>query len=290
TSAAQTNNDSNDTSGTNNTSGTNKPLFIGVNQYTTMTMYKRDSQNFIEHLDEIKKSGADGIEGMANSAENVVTYAKQLKDHGLALRSLYMGGNFIDPSAVDATIAHILAIASAAKEYGTEVIVCNPDAKSGKSDEELILQAKSLDQLGAKLRDIGLTLALHYHTTELEFGGREFHHTLLNTNPENLSLCIEQHWSYRACGNSQVALFDHIKLYGDRIAEIHLRQSRDHVWTETYGDGDIDNSRFVSLLQYPNRSPMIVLEQAPEAKTPKTLTAAEALRASIDYTRAMFKG
>ena len=145
-----------------------------------------------------------------------------------------------------------------------------------------------MDILGAGWKKFGITLAFHYHTTELEFGGREFHHVLCGTDPDNVSLCFEQHWSYRACGNSQVAVFDHLKLYGDRSVAVHLRQSVNNVWSETFGDGDIDNVRLAAGFKKLPKMPHVVLEQAPENGTPKTLAPAEVLRRSAEYVRRVF--
>lgn len=63
-----------------------------------------------------------------------------------------------------------------------------------------------------------------------------------------MSLCLDVHWAYRGSGNSQVALFAIIKLYGHRIAELHIRQSRGGIWSETFGEGDIDYTRLTREL------------------------------------------
>ena len=267
---------------------TNQRLHVAVNQYTCGSIYGRENIDFWTRLDELKNSGLDGLEPTINSATDAEDIGKRLADHGLAMRSIYTGANLHVENAAEREIARILALAEKTKSFGTQVIVSNPAAKSGKSDAELILQSKNLDTLGAGLRKIGISLAFHYHTTELEFGGREFHHILCGTNPKNVSLCFEQHWSYRACGNSQVAVFDHLKLYGERSVEVHLRQSTSNVWSETFGDGDIDNIRLAAGLKKLPVIPHIVLEQAAEAGTPKTLAPADVFRRSVEYTRRVF--
>ena len=106
-----------------------------------------------------------------------------------------------------------------------------------KTDDQLKLQARLLSQLGARLSDLGLVLAYHNHDAELRHAAREFHHMMLGTDPSTVTLCLDAHWIYRGSGNSSVALFDVLKLYGPRISELHLRQSRDGVWTEDLCDG-----------------------------------------------------
>jgi inosose dehydratase len=225
---------------------------------------------------------------LLNSGTEAATIGKRLADHGLAMRSIYTSGYLHDEKTAEKEIARLLEIGEKAKQQGTEIVVFNPTAKGGKSDAELICQSKNMDILGAGLKKIGMAMAFHYHTTELEFGGREFHHVLCGTDPANVSLCFEQHWSYRACGNSQVAVFDHLKLYGDRSVEVHLRQSIGNVWSETFGDGDIDNVRLAAGLKKLPKMPHVVLEQAPENGTPKTMTPVETFRRGAEYVRRVF--
>jgi len=81
---------------------------------------------------------------------------------------------------------------------------------------------------------MGLTLSYHNHDIELRNAAREFHHMMVGTDPAYVTLCLDAHWIYRGAGNSAVALFDVLKLYGPRITELHLRQSKDNIWTETF--------------------------------------------------------
>jgi len=263
-------------------------LHIAVNQYTANSFFRRDEKNFWDELATLKSCGIDGFEATIGTAEEAENVGKRLKDAGLEMRSVYVGGSLHEKEHADKTIERILATAEKTKEFGTQFMIYNPAPKGGKSDEELIRQTKKVDELGAKLRGMGITLSFHYHTTELEFGGREFHHLLCGTDPANFTLCMEQHWSYRACGNSQVALFDHIKLYSSRIATTHLRQSIDNVWSEWYGDGDIDSKRLAAELKKLPKLPHIVLEQASEKGTPHTMTSADVFKKSVAYIRAIF--
>ena len=266
----------------------NKRLHVAVNQYTCGSIYGRDSIDFWTRLDELKNTGIDGLEPTIGSAADAETVGKRLADHGLAMRSVYTGANLHTESAATGEIARIQALGEKAKSFGTAIVVINLEPKSGKSDAELVFQSKNLDILGAGLKKTGISLALHYHTTELEFGGREFHHILCGTDPQNVSLCFEEHWSYRACGNSQVAVFDHLKLYGNRSVEVHLRQSVNNVWSELFGDGDIDYVRLAAGFKKLPVMPHVVLEQAAEGGTPKTLSPADIFRQSVEYIRRVF--
>jgi inosose dehydratase len=85
-----------------------------------------------------------------------------------------------------------------------------------------------------------------------------------------------------------VALFDIVKLYGSRVVEIHARQSEKGVWTEVFGPGDIDYLALTAALNKQGVKPHLVLEQAVEAKTPKTLTASEAHRRGVKHAAEVF--
>jgi inosose dehydratase len=150
------------------------------------------------------------------------------------------------------------------------------------------LQAGNLDRLGAELRKQGQVLSYHFHEPEFRCAAREFHHMMLGTDPRNVTLCLDAHWVFRGASDSQVALFDIVKLYGPRISELHLRQSSGGVWTETFGSGDIDYPRLAAELVKMKIRPHVVLEQAAEAKTPKTMGAVEAHQKGVAYTRKVF--
>jgi inosose dehydratase len=137
---------------------------------------------------------------------------------------------------------------------------------------------------------MGLTLAYHNHDMELRNAAREFHHMMLGTDPAHMTLCLDAHWIYRGAGNSQVALFDVIKLYGSRISELHLRQSQNGVWTEAFGPGDIDYPRLADVVLKIGVKPLLVLEQCVEAASPNTMNAVEASKRNIEYTRQVFAG
>jgi inosose dehydratase len=270
-------------------------LHVAINQWSVGAVRGRDKQkttiSFDEELAELAASGIDGLEPGLGSADQVAPLAAQLKKHGLQLRSIYTGSALDDPAKVGKESERIVALAKSAKEAGTKIIVTNPSPlpnRQGKSDEQLKTQAAALNKLGHELAALGLTLAYHNHDVELHHAAREFHHMMLGTDPRALRLCLDAHWVYRGAGNSQVALFDVVKLYAERVAELHLRQSTGNVWSETFGDGDIDYRELVKKLVEAGARPLIVLEQGPEGATPQTLATAEVHQRSGRYAREVF--
>jgi len=209
------------------------------------------------------------------------------------MRSLYVNSVLHERIKADESIDAVLAIAEKAKRLGTKIIVTNPSpirwgGPQNKDDAQLKVQATALEKLGRRLKAMGLTLSYHNHDIELRNAAREFHHMMLGTDPAYVTLCLDAHWIYRGAGNSAVALFDILKLYGPRITELHLRQSEDNIWTETFGDGDIDYPVLAKHLLNISVRPHIVLEQAVETGSPKTMTTVEAFKRSSQYARHVF--
>jgi len=274
-------------------------IHVACNSYSWTVFYQREGRDFNQSLDaglaDVAASGLDGYEPGIGGAAEIDRLAPLLKKHGLAMRSLYVNSDLHEPDKAQASIENVLAVAEKARTVGTRIIVTNPSplqwgGPRNKDDIQLKTQAAALNELGAKLKAMGLTLAYHNHDMELREAAREFHHMMLGTDPKNVTLCLDAHWVYRGAGNSQVALFDIVKLYGGRVSELHLRQSQDGVWSETFGPGDIDYVALADALREHKVRPHIVLEQAVEQGTPKTMKSVPAFRASTEYVRGGFAG
>jgi inosose dehydratase len=274
------------------------PLRVATNTYPWGTFARRRGRTFPLHTDEslaaIAAAGLPGYEPAIKSLTEFDGLAARLKGHGLEMRSLYVNSALHEEATAKQSIADVLAIARRAVALGAKIIVTNPapirwGGPENKTDAQLAGQARALDRLGAELRALGLALAYHNHDIELRHGGREFHHMLTATDPANVKFCLDAHWVYRGCGNSQVALFDVLEHYGARIVELHLRQSRGGVWTEVFtGTGDIDYGRLAGWLAQRRMSPLLSLEQAVEKGSTDTLDAVAAHRQSLANTRAVF--
>jgi len=272
-------------------------LQLACNQYPWTVFYARDNRDFNQELDkglsEVAACRFDGYEPLANNPQELDRLGPLLKKHGLEIRSIYVNSILHEHDKAEASIESVLAIARKAKELGTKIIVTNPSpirwgGPENKDDAQLRVQAAAIEKLGRELKAIGLTLAYHNHDIELRNAAREFHHMMAGTDPEYVTLCLDAHWIYRGAGNSAVALFDVLKLYGSRVTELHLRQSKDNIWTEAMCDGDIDYPALAKHLLEINVLPHMVLEQAVETGSPKTMSTIEAFRKSSQYARRVF--
>lgn len=272
-------------------------LHVACNSYSWTVFYRREGRDFNQSLDaglaDVAASGLDGFEPGFSSPAEVAPYAPLLKKHRLQMRSLYVNSDLHEKDKARTSIDNVLAIARAAQPLGARIIVTNPSPISwggpqDKNDDQLKIQAAALNELGAKLKAMDLVLAYHNHDMELRQAARELHHMMLGTDPENVTFCLDAHWVYRGSGNSQVALFDILKLYGPRVTELHLRQSKDGVWAETFALGDIDYPALARHIHALGLRPHLVLEQAVEQGTPHTMKPVEAFRRSTQHVRRLF--
>ena len=269
-----------------------------TNIYPWLTFYRRQGRDFEANLEssikEIKQSGADSLEPILSTPEKTVQLADALIDQGVAMVSAYVNSKLHEKADVQESIDTVLKLTRIAQDrMGTKIIVTNPihirwDGPENKNDDQIKLQGESLTTLGEALSREGLTLAYHNHDPELRLAGREFHHMLASTDPRYVKFCLDSHWIFRGSGDSNVALYDVIKLYGDRIVELHVRQSRKGIWTETLGDGDIDYSFLTKVIREIGIHPLVTVEQAVEENSPNTMDSLAAHKISHARARDIF--
>lgn len=274
-------------------------LPISSNGYNWQTFYKREGKVWGEHINEdmtyYSQSGLKAYEPSIESPKHAVEIITALKKNDIKMPSIYVNSLLHLESEAPKSIDNFLAIATEVKKYGTKIIVTNPTplkwgSANQKSDEQLIFQAKMLRKLGTLLKSQGITLAYHTHDMELKGGAREFHHMMQNVEPEFMSFCMDVHWIYRGSDNSQLPIFDLIKMYGNRIIELHIRQSKDGIWQEVFSaEGDIDYNRLVFELNKYKIKPHLVIEQCLEKGSPNTMDVIKAHRIDLQEIKNTFK-
>jgi len=259
---------------------------------------------WIQHLETEKKILAEGVEEVLASFHgagyrrvelNQDFFQPALRDktlkllakYNLAPETVYAGTTLHEAGAAEKSVRGVLELGRLLKAHGTRVIVTNPSPKPGqalKTEEELDTQAKYVDQLAAGLEQQGIKLALHHHTPELAEHAREWHHLLEYTNPRQVYCCVDVHWAYR--GGQDVMSF--IRETGDRLIELHLRNSHQGVWAEDFGPGDIDYQEVADYLRGISFNGYLVVELAYEKGTQITRSLDEDLRLSRLYTDKIF--
>ena len=270
---------------------------IACQQYNWFTFYRRDGKVWGEDIEQsygdLLKAGFNGFEASFDNVEQSKTNSNHLHQKNIQTHSIYVNSTLHDEQAVVTSMEQVLAIANVVKSYGVKIIVTNPspinwNSKEDKTDEQLKTQAKALNNLGKRLKALGISLAYHNHDSEMRNSAREFHHMMNGTDPEHVKLCLDAHWIYRGAGDSQVALFDIVQLYLDRIIELHIRQSKNGVWTEEFCEGDIDYRKLARMLYANNSKPHLVLEQCIESESPNTMNAIKAHKLGLDYLNDVF--
>lgn len=245
-----------------------------------------------EALDEIfaqvRDAGYEGIEmplALCGTAEAVSRVGDLLGRHELLLPSVYAGGPLHTDDAND-TGWVVLDQAAEAKMLGIRALTFNPAPAEGraKSDEELRLQTRWLDQLGSQLQSRGLNLALHFHAPELRDGGRELWADLDNTTRANVGLCLDVDWAWRG-GVDPLLILDR---YGDRLISLHLRDAVGGRWAQALGEGEHDYRPIQERLRALEFEGWVFVELAHEAGMAWTRPVAENLRRSREWVRRQF--
>lgn len=258
---------------------------ISSNAYNWLTFYRRENkawgENWDAHMKTYAETGLKAFEPTFTSPAEVLEIHAAAQENDIIIPSAYVNSLLHEKETAQKSVDDVLAIAENFKKSGTKILVTNPTpikwgGTETKSDEQLETQLIYLEMMGKELRKMGVTLAYHTHDMEMYGGAKEFHHMLQNTSPENVSFCFDVHWVYRGSQNSQLAVFDVLKMYGDRIVELHVRQSENGIWQETFGEGDIDYQRFAKELDKMKVKPHLVIEQCIEEKSPNTMKAVAA--------------
>lgn len=277
-----------------------KPPRLATNTYPWGTFAKRAGIEFVQHTDELfAQIASTGITGYEPNIKDISEFdglTDRLKAHGLEMGSIYVNSTLHDPAQLEQSLATVLDVAWRAAAIGVKILVTNPapirwGGPEDKTDAQIATQGKSLNRLGGELKKLGITLVYHNHDSELRLGAREFHHMLTATDPELVKFCLDAHWIFRGCGDSQVALFDALEHYGSRIVELHLRQSVGGRWSEVFtADGDIDHGRLKAWFDARGMKPHLVLEQAVEAGSPEKEDVITAHRRNKENASTLFAG
>ena len=233
--------------------------------------------------------------GFHNIELNAEFFAPDLRERTLNLirasdlmmPSVYSGGAMHKPELAMKTTRRALDIATVCKPFGCSAVVCNADPKGPgieKTDAELAAQAVALNQMGRVLSEAGFELRVHNHTPEMLSNAREWRHTLRETDPKYVSLCLDLDWVQQG-GQDPLAL---LKEAGERVHEIHVRSSRNKLWLEDLESGDVDYGAIDRYLKAAGSRPLVVVELAYRDNTAVSRPLSEDLSISRRYAEKIF--
>jgi inosose dehydratase len=229
--------------------------------------------------------------GFTNIELNPAFFAPAIREKTMSLLSslhfrmpsIYVGGNLHSPDGASKTIDNALQYFRMVAPFGCKALVTNPDPKAGdqqKSDDELNIEAESLNRMGKALDSEGCELRVHHHTPQLENGAREWRQILAHTDPKFVTICVDIDWAYEG-GFQPVPFLEEV---GPRLREIHVRSARDKIWLEDVQDSDIDYHEVAAYLRKQSLHPLVVVELAYRPQTVVTRSLEDDLRLSRVYT------
>ena len=161
----------------------------------------------------------------------------------------------------------------------------NPKPRSErKTDAELDIQARAIERLGAELAKRKVRLFLHQHAPEMAENAREWRHVLRNTDKRRVEICLDVHWIFRG-GQDVMTLLEEA---APRLGSMHLRNSRNKIWTEELADGDVDYRAVARYLKQVGFRGWLIPELAWDNETQITRPLEENLRRSLEYTKSVF--
>jgi inosose dehydratase len=259
---------------------------------------------FQQYAERQKKPLADVIDevlpmvrnaGFHNVELNPAFFAPELRDrvlsalrsNGLSMPSVYVGGGMHTKALAHETTKLALQITALCKPFGCTAVVNNADPKpqhAEKTDEELAVEAASLNELGRELGKNGFQLRVHNHTPEMLSDAREWRYILHNTDPKYVTFCLDLDWVHQG-GLDPLTLLHEA---GKRVTEVHVRNSKDKLWLESVEDGDIDYRKVAQRMKAEEIKALIVVELAYRENTVITRPLGENLRLSRLYTEKIF--
>lgn len=239
-------------------------------------------------LTTVKKAGVQNIQAWLDyfsSDESTKTLSDLLNKHGIQMVAAYSGGVFHIADQADLRIQRIVERAKRGKEMGLKVVVVNPDPKpERKTDAELQVQAEKINILAESISALGLRLALHHHSPEMADGAREWRHILKHTNPGEVFFCLDLDWVLQGGQDP----FEILAEAGNRLLDLHLRNSRNGIWTESIEEGDIDFKKVGDTLKASGYTGYLTIELAREDGMTESRNLAENLKRSRDFVREAF--
>ena len=210
-----------------------------------------------------------------------------LQANGLRMPSVYVGGVMHEAGGAAKTTELALEMAEICRPFGCTAVVNNPSPKAGgaeKTEAELALQGELLNRLGASLKAKGFELRIHNHTPEMVSNAREFRSTLRTTDPAAVAICLDLDWVHQG-GMDPYAL---LREAGARVTEVHVRNSKDKLWLESFSEGDVDYRRIAAQMKQQKLQPLIVVELAWRDNTAVTRSLVENLTLGREYATKVF--
>jgi inosose dehydratase len=267
---------------------------LAAQAYIFSQAYARLKERMEEHLrdvlETIATAGFKTVE-LVNTfytPENASTTTQALLLSRMKCPVVYNSGVMHTAEGGKKTLQDTLELAKRVKgltPFTAICINCNPKPqKEPKTDAELAVEADNINRLARDLKKQGLRTFVHQHDAEMANDAREWRHILKNTDPKLVEFCLDIHWIYR--GGQDVMTI--LKEATPRLASVHVRNSKNKIWTEDFGDGDVDYRAVAAHLKASNFKGLIVVELAWDKETEPTRSLEANLKRSREYAEQVF--
>ncbi|WP_321476310.1 TIM barrel protein [uncultured Paludibaculum sp.] len=267
---------------------------VAAQAYVFSQVYALHDQKIEDHYSEVletlKGAGFHTVELVSQffAPDVASNNAQSLMLSRLKCPIVYNSGVLHTADGAKTTMQETLALVKRVKASGPLDLLnfnANPKPnKEPKTDAELALQAENLNKLAKDLKKMGVRLMLHQHDAEMAQDAREWRQMLKTTDPKLVEICLDVHWVLRG-GQDPMTL---LKEAAPRLAALHLRNSKKGVWTEAFGEGDIDYTAVAAFLKQGGFKGYLVVELAYDKQTEMTLSLEANLRSSREYAEKVF--
>jgi inosose dehydratase len=253
--------------------------------------YKPRRFTLAEALQDLKASGADGIEFTPRPGEleaaglTMESVKRLLKDSGLAVSAHYFSGPFYDPAKKTEIFAQAQEKFDSLRALGAVHMVIGPPAAPAGADriEIITRMAPVLNELGRRARSQGIAVGIHPHLNTVIETPEETDAIMERCDPSVVGLALDTGHFHLAGGDVVGA----VKKYGSRLNYFHFKDAvRPFARPDFFpnlrdlGKGEVDFPGVMRALRDVRYQGWINVEQDFTATTP-----GESCRASLEYVR-----
>lgn len=241
---------------------------------------ERGKDNIESILKSVSNAGYDGFEtGFPRYDPQIAdSYKPLLEKYSLKLAAIHIGGDFQDDESAEKQIDKMPELAELTLALDCKDIFIS--VGSPKDGEAYELTAKRLNALGAKLRELGVTLSYHNHDWEIKNNAHGLLTIYENTDSQNLLFVPDIGWVTRGGANP----VEFVKQIGNRLSHVHFKEfTADGDFTEI-GRGVVDFKGVYKFLKDTNKADnmWIVAEQ-----DRSDIGADESVRINCEYIRGL---
>ncbi|MBV9209307.1 MAG: sugar phosphate isomerase/epimerase [Acidobacteria bacterium] len=201
-------------------------------------------QFIADGLEDAANAGYDGVElGLSAfaSAEVAEAVSNALKQHKLGIAALFYD---VSTGADDESLRKIGSAATQAAKFGARLLniitVADPATqaphKKWRDDGSLDSVLRVMSVLAEEAERGGMNVCWHPHAENLSEDCTGLRRFLQQSAQTRVGVCLDLGWVLRAGSDPLRAL----RLCGDRLSLIHLRDFNQGVWCQALGEGLLD--------------------------------------------------